>query len=97
LVFVSFPYTTLFRSRLRVEHGDKGFMCDLTIEPEVHAGDGRDLKFLEIGERRIGKTDFFWQKAGDAVVRKREDECFRDFCAAIRSEEHTSELQSPYD
>src|SRR5688572_31766452 len=75
-----FPYTTLFRSRDRRGHGDRG--------------DVRQRWALYAGQRAAGEPARDHRRARpDAAARRAHLE--RGRCgAARRSEEHTSELQS---
>src|SRR5256885_12611497 len=70
-----FPYTTLFRSRVAMQHAS---LCALFAVQ--HQGDGNEGLARPVGVGRAGTvTD---QVAGIRLT-------------GIRSEEHTSELQSP--
>src|SRR5256885_13802299 len=85
-----FPYTTLFRSGVLAEHGAPGWF-------ELHTRDyGKVVDYYRDVFRwdteAVGDSDEFRytvQKAGD-------DQCAGIMdSSAFRSEEHTSELQSP--
>src|SRR3712207_7728122 len=71
-----FPYTTLFRSALAMEHNGDLYSCDHFVDPEHHLGNVRETPLRELAESAA-------QRAFGAAKRD-----------ALRSEEHTSELQS---
>src|SRR3546814_4177484 len=79
-----FPYTTLFRSRLAEDHLEALLERladhDLALEVDDHA--------LEAGHRRLLRGDVERSHVDEATVDQDGGE------AAVRSEEHTSELQS---
>src|SRR5437867_6369769 len=86
-----FPYTTLFRSRghgVEIREGEA-----LDEMSRVRPNDGRRVIFLDHvmrarGHRHVGR------KACERAPAHSDD---RLETATVRSEEHTSELQSPYD
>src|SRR5207248_7186734 len=89
-LFTLFPYTTLFRSRLRaiVAGWDVRFvgaLDDQRIARPV-AGAGK------IGERSTGITGEHRE-----IAYRTARQIARSTVAVGRSEEHTSELQSPYE
>src|SRR5207248_10539274 len=91
-----FPYTTLFRSGLRVEEGEHALF--LVVVHEAPAEPGRER--AEHNERHhhthAQSREHDDQHAGDRDER-RGAEVRLDRHEPDRSEEHTSELQSPYD
>src|SRR5207248_9099830 len=78
-----FPYTTLFRS------------CSNVILMAMRQHDGANLRsvLLQVGNVRDNQVDA--QKLGFREHHAGVDD--DDIVAHARSEEHTSELQSPYD
>src|SRR5207248_11274064 len=90
-----FPYTTLFRSwsgdrELLLRHRKTVVKCCQWILQRLKDGKG----FIFYAPALLGIDDEnrnqAWKDSGDAIVDA-------DGRVCIRSEEHTSELQSPYD
>src|SRR5207247_10846767 len=78
-----FPYTTLFRSLQRIETRRGG-------EPL----DGRDGEVLRVGGERDARQNRFPSAASVPRARQHRAGAAVALVAALRSEEHTSELQS---
>src|SRR5207248_6762531 len=91
------PYTTLFRSAAEEELQvggpvPDGGECDLSLAPQQHhpAGDADSIAGCSAGrEVRVSLPD--------GLERDVRFEPQREWFDAARSEEHTSELQSPYE
>src|SRR5207248_11745975 len=81
-----FPYTTLFRSLSRAIVRDHSHNCSKTKFDL--AAPRRHLEECDLSHRR-GVRPHLASPCASGL------RCFRGACA--RSEEHTSELQSPYD
>src|SRR3712207_7452180 len=80
-----FPYTTLFRSGLKVTGGGQTFP---TAEDAAAGGPGDTYGFNAIAEEEGGDGDDTYLAKGQFNTINRDRE------ATTRSEEHTSELQS---
>src|SRR5207248_11599826 len=91
-----FPYTTLFRS---IEHLAPGqhrgffahqrFTLNLTREPMKRAGYSPSIRLFEAAACGCAIITDYWPGLDTFFLPGKE--------ILIRSEEHTSELQSPYD
>src|SRR3546814_9661536 len=78
-----FPYTTLFRSRLGRDH-------DFTSKTGViHS----EVMLPEDAPERLHDRETLWNEV-EAVEERKDAQLAREVEFAIRSEEHTSELQS---
>src|SRR5262249_5096451 len=62
---------------LRIEQRDEGFPCDFAIEPQVDAGDGRDLELSELIQQWIPGAKFNWQQFTQSVLRDGQDHGIR--------------------
>src|SRR5699024_12142857 len=81
-----FPYTTLFRSRTLTKENQKKVYEEINIHKRTEELAG---KLVELKKQRRGI---------EKNIKKQEEELVRIFDQAqIRSEEHTSELQSRFD
>src|SRR5437867_7396027 len=80
-----FPYTTLFRSLADLTCGQQAPPQDLRVA-RLHREDGRDVA-LRDDEQMDGRLGIDVLEGEDEIV----------LVLDLRSEEHTSELQSPYD
>src|SRR5690606_41751195 len=87
-----FPSTTLFRSGLRLAGGVVPVLDDVGRDPQARGG---EACVVPGGEPVVGG-----ERRGEVVAQGRGDgrrhllEPAQGGCAALRSEEHTSELQS---
>src|SRR5207248_10239822 len=89
-----FPYTTLFRSELACEVHDaalRGRVARFGDLPHAHQPPDR----RHVHDRATAALHHHGRRAAGQLERRDEIELERG--AEVRSEEHTSELQSPYD
>src|SRR5689334_24761224 len=82
-----FPYTTLFRSQGYVMKTGPGFVIPLPVENESWKSEEEQIKYVPL-QAREGDLAIFLSGATEVMY-----EGDRYF---IRSEEHTSELQSQF-
>src|SRR3712207_7413202 len=77
-----FPYTTLFRSRVRLEVGEVVLLLQAGVLAQLPVGHAEPAQAL--GRNGLRKDHASSETAADAMLGHSE----------LRSEEHTSELQS---
>src|SRR5207249_12110585 len=83
-----FPYATLFRSLLGVEGA--GFVLGIVARMQTHRRFEVLLEALKLAAARIpGLRAVVIERASRSTSKRR--------CVCMRSEEHTSELQSRFD
>ena len=69
-----------------IEQAEERLGHHLAVEPEMHAGDGRDSDFVQIAESGVGVLDAFGEKFGKREMGKRQDEGVGGFLATVIKE-----------
>src|SRR4029077_4763090 len=69
-----------------IEESDERFCHHLTVEPEMHAGDGGVDYFVEISERSVTAFDACWKEFGERQMRKGENKGVGGFFTATVEE-----------